>query len=91
MSSVSHVWTCETWNYVEYPSPLVYFKFYSGDISLIMVWQIKSFNFKQGRMIPYAVGQLILSGRVKISVSASYIESGLQLEKVWYDYLVEVT
>ena len=34
-------------------------------------------------MMPYMVGQLILSG--KISVSSSYIESGLQFEKVWYD------
>ena len=31
VSSVSHVRTCETWNYVEYPSPLVYSKFYSSD------------------------------------------------------------
>ena len=29
--SVSTVWTCETWNYVEYSSPLVYSKFYSND------------------------------------------------------------
>ena len=29
--SVSSVWTCETWNYVEYSSPLVYLKFYSSD------------------------------------------------------------
>ena len=27
MSSVSSVQTCETWNYVEYSSPLVYSKF----------------------------------------------------------------
>ena len=46
MSSVSCVWTCETWNYVEYPSPLVYSKFYSSDINLIMVWQIKSQKFQ---------------------------------------------
>ena len=31
VSSVSHVWTSETWNYVEYSSPLVYSKFYSSD------------------------------------------------------------
>ena len=31
VSSVSHVQTCETWNYVEYSSPLVYSKFYSSD------------------------------------------------------------
>ena len=42
VSSVSNVWTCETWNYVEYSSPLVYSKFYSSDINLIMVWLIKS-------------------------------------------------
>ena len=29
--SVLSVWTCETWNYVEYSSPLVYSKFYSSD------------------------------------------------------------
>ena len=28
--SLSNVWTCETWNYVEYSSPLVYSKFYSS-------------------------------------------------------------
>ena len=32
--SVSYVWTCETWNYVEYSSPLVYSKFYSSDSKL---------------------------------------------------------
>ena len=31
VSSVLSVWTCETWNYVEYSSPLVYSKFYSSD------------------------------------------------------------
>ena len=31
VSSVSRVWTCETWNYVEYSSPLVCSKFYSSD------------------------------------------------------------
>ena len=31
VSSVSHVRTCETWNYVEYSSPLAYSKFYSSD------------------------------------------------------------
>ena len=36
-------------------------------------------------------GQLILSSKSKISVSSYYIESGLQLEIVWYDYLVEIT
>ena len=42
---------------MEYLSPLVYSKFYSSDINLITVWLIKSlsFNFKQGRMIPYIV------------------------------------
>ena len=30
VSSVSHVQTCETWNYVEYSSPLVHSKFYSS-------------------------------------------------------------
>ena len=29
--SVLSVQTCETWNYVEYSSPLVYSKFYSSD------------------------------------------------------------
>ena len=40
--SVLNVQTCETWNYVEYSSPLVYSKFYSSDSNFIMVWQIKS-------------------------------------------------
>ena len=31
VSSVSNVWTCETWNYVETSSPLVYSKVYSSD------------------------------------------------------------
>ena len=43
-------------------------------------------------MIPYtqSVNQF-LGGRVKISVSSSSIDYGLQLEKVWYDYLGEIT
>ena len=44
------------------PAPLVYSKFYSSDISFITVWLIKSFNFKQGRMIPY-----IVQSRVKLA------------------------
>ena len=31
LSLSCNVWTCETWNYVEYSSPLVYSKFYSSD------------------------------------------------------------
>ena len=54
--SVLNVQTCETWNYVEYSSPLVYPKFYSSDSK---TWfgklKVKVFNFKQGRMIPYMV------------------------------------
>ena len=34
VSSISSVWTCETWKYVENSSPLVYFKFYSSDSTL---------------------------------------------------------
>ena len=34
VSSVLSVWTCETWNYVENSSPLVYSKFYSSDSKL---------------------------------------------------------
>ena len=41
VSSVSSVQTCETWNYVEYSSPLVYSTFYSSDTEFITVWQIK--------------------------------------------------
>ena len=40
--SALNVQTCETWNYVEYSSPLVYSKFYSSDFNFITVWQIKS-------------------------------------------------
>ena len=49
---------------MEYSSPLVYSKFYSSVINFIMVWLIKSlsFNFKQGRMIPYVV-----QSRVKLA------------------------
>ena len=56
VSSVSNVQTCETWNYVEYFSPFVYSKFDFSDFNFIIIWQIKSFNFKQGRMIPYMAG-----------------------------------
>ena len=31
LSLLHNVQTCETWNYVEYSSPLVYSKFYSSD------------------------------------------------------------
>ena len=31
VSSVLNVWNCETWNYVENSSPLVYSQFYSSD------------------------------------------------------------
>ena len=34
--SVSSVQTCETWNYVEYFSPLAYSKFYSGDTKICL-------------------------------------------------------
>ena len=56
VSSVLNVRTCETWNYVEYSSPLVYSKFYSSDTyTQFGKLKIKGFNFKQGRMIPYIV------------------------------------